>query len=44
MARDPIIPPMDLSPEELAQRLMQAPKEDTPGDKEENLEPQAGKV
>lgn len=28
MSRDPIIPPMDLSPEELAQRLMQAPKEE----------------
>ena len=33
MARDPIIPPMDLAPEELARRLMQPPrekKEDTP--------------
>ena len=27
MARDPIIPPMDLAPEELAKRLMQPPRE-----------------
>ena len=28
MPRDPIIPPMDLKPEELARRLMQRPKKE----------------